>query len=398
MQKHKGSVLLRKYFCGKETTAMKRILLIVLTILLLTTLCACQDGKQEAQAAQMEALQAKIAKLEKSADRAEAENEKLQKELAEAQEQVESLQQEISVLTRLKPGGEVYVLGKKVTAMTDGEDMYVDAALLPEAEFDRESCREQEEGRFVQVEAACEALGMRYGTALDGLPYLALEKHPTLPQDGHAVPVLMYHAVSNDCWGEADLFVMPEELDAQLNYLTQEGYDPIWFEDLSHLEDYDKPVLLTFDDGYDDNYTELLPLVQKYGVKVTVFVIGKDMNGMQHKMTAEQVRQMAETGLVSIQSHTYTHHDLSAMGEEETRMELEYSRDAIAAVTGEVPYVLCYPEGRHSALTVQLAKDYYTYGICMTGDLYHTGDDPFEVSRYYISRYTDLGSFANICK
>lgn len=88
---------------------------------------------------------------------------------------------------------------------------------------------------------------------------------------GRQVPVLMYHAVGDDCWGEEHLFVRPAELEQQLQYLSENGYETIFFEDLAHLERYEKPVILTFDDGYDDNYTLLLPLLQKYHMKATIF-------------------------------------------------------------------------------------------------------------------------------
>ena len=78
---------------------------------------------------------------------------------------------------------------------------------------------------------------------------------------GRQVPVLMYHAVGDDCLGEEHLFVRPAELEQQLQYLSENGYETIFFEDLAHLERYEKPVILTFDDGYDDNYTLLLPLL-----------------------------------------------------------------------------------------------------------------------------------------
>ena len=77
----------------------------------------------------------------------------------------------------------------------------------------------------------------------------------TPSEAGRQVPVLMYHAVGDDCWGEAHLFVKPAELERQLQYLQDHGYETIFLEDLAHVEQYKKPVILTFDDGYDDNYT-----------------------------------------------------------------------------------------------------------------------------------------------
>ncbi len=215
-----------------------------------------------------------------------------------------------------------------------------------------------------------------------------------IPEDVN-VPVLMYHAVSDNMWGIGELFVSPSEMEKQLQYLVENEYDPIWFEDLAHVEDYDKPVILTFDDGYDDNYTELLPLLQEYQVKATVFVIG-NAPGTSHKMTAEQIKEMSDSGLVSIQSHGYTHDDMNVMSEETLEHELGESWRVLTRITGKIPYVLCYPTGRYSSTTIEVAKRYYLFGLKMNGGLYNTSvDDPYEVSRYYVSRYTDIYAFAS---
>lgn len=209
---------------------------------------------------------------------------------------------------------------------------------------------------------------------------------------GRQVPVLMYHAVGDDCWGEEHLFVRPAKLEQQLQYLSENGYETIFFEDFAHLERYEKPVILTFDDGYDDNYTVLYPLLEKYQTKATIFVIGNAM-GSTHKMTQEQVYEMAASGLVSIQSHTYTHGNLSAMDEAALRQEMERSNAALAAATGQIPYVLCYPEGKYSYLTMDVAKDYYTFALRMDGWTYQTGTDPYQVPRSFVSRRITLPDF-----
>lgn len=106
----------------------------------------------------------------------------------------------------------------------------------------------------------------------------AVRRAQRLPsKTGVSVPVLMYHAVGDDCWGEESLFVKPEELEKQLQYLSENGYETIFFEDLSHIEQYEKPVILTFDDGYDDNAEKLLPLLRKYDMKATIFLIAGDV-------------------------------------------------------------------------------------------------------------------------
>lgn len=228
----------------------------------------------------------------------------------------------------------------------------------------------------------------------DGTTYISPSaRRFAIPEDVN-VPVLMYHAVSDNMWGINELFVSPSDMEEQLAYLVDNGYDAIWFEDLAHVEDYDKPVILTFDDGYDDNYTELYPLLQKYQVKATVFVIG-NAPGMNHKMTQEQIREISDSGLISIQSHAYTHDDLNAMSEETLIFELEESQKVLTRITGKQPYVLCYPTGRYNDLSLAVTARYYAFGLKMVGGLYNTSDDPFLVNRYYVSRYTDIYSFAS---
>ena len=230
------------------------------------------------------------------------------------------------------------------------------------------------------------------GAAEDGTLYFARQLTLSSPAENVNVPVLMYHAVSDDLWGYWDLFVSPQTIEEELLYLQENGFETIWFEDLSHIEDYEKPVILTFDDGYDDNYTELFPLLQKYNAKATIFVIPKAI-GTPHKMTAEQIYELSQSGLVSIQSHTYSHGNLSTMDEETLVFEMEESQKYLAALTGQVPYAVCYPEGTRSELSIEVAGRYYEYGLLMNGQLYNTSDDPLRVKRFYVPRGYDLGSF-----
>ncbi len=225
----------------------------------------------------------------------------------------------------------------------------------------------------------------------DGTVYYSPEQAYELPEDVN-VSVLMYHAVSDKPWGLVTLFVSPASFEEQLKYLTENGFDPIWFSDLSHVEDYDKPVILTFDDGYDNNFTVALPLLQKYGVKATIFVI-TDYIGQKRYMTAEQVAEAAASGLVSIQSHTATHPDLRSLSEEQLAGEFDRSRLEIARITGRIPTVLAYPSGRNNRLTRKVAASYYKLGVRMDGGLWNTSSDPYLVSRFYVSRDHTLGDF-----
>lgn len=203
---------------------------------------------------------------------------------------------------------------------------------------------------------------------------------------GKDIPVLMYHAVSDNCWGTSELFVSPSVLDAQIAALLENGYTLINFEDFYRLDEIEKPVMLTFDDGYDDNYDELFPILQKYRVKATIFIIVNDI-GKNHKVTEEEIIEMSNSGLVSIQSHTMSHNYLSYMNEEQLEYELYESKLRLTRLTGKEPFVLCYPTGMYSNLSLEITAKYYQFGLLMSTGLYTTGeDDPCMIHRYYVPR------------
>ena len=123
--------------------------------------------------------------------------------------------------------------------------------------------------------------------------YLSTKIDTAAIPSGRQFPVVMYHAVSDQTWGLEGLFLSQSHMEAQLKYLTENGYDPIFFSYLPHIDQYRKPVILTFDDGYNNNYTDLYPLLQKYNVKATIFVIPSSVGG-QYSMTAAQIKEMAD--------------------------------------------------------------------------------------------------------
>jgi len=217
-----------------------------------------------------------------------------------------------------------------------------------------------------------------------------------LPQ-GYKVPTLMYHAVSDEIWSPySDLFVSPVEMEAQLQYLQENGFTTIHFSDLEHIDAIEKPVLLTFDDGYLDNYTELFPLLKKYNAKATVFAITKSIGTHHLYFNWEQAREMADSNLVEIHSHTVSHPNLDELTYEQQQYELEQSQLDILRNIGRESYVLCYPTGRYNADTLELVDDYYNFGLKMNGNDYFTDPNVYEINRWYVYRGIYLGTFADM--
>ena len=217
---------------------------------------------------------------------------------------------------------------------------------------------------------------------------------------GRKVPVLMYHAVDDTAFagGSLVLFVKPENMEAQLKYIKNNGYSAIWFEDLPNLASYQKPVILTFDDGYRNNYTVLFPLLKKYQIKATIFIFPNNIGTNKNFLTWDMVKEMQDSGLVSFQSHTMSHRDLDTLTEAEQRYELEESKRIITEKTGKECFVLCFPTGKYNADTLKLAKQSYLFGLKMRGNLYTTGSDRYVIPRYYVSRDTTLAQFVGMIR
>lgn len=212
--------------------------------------------------------------------------------------------------------------------------------------------------------------------------------------EGYVVPVLMYHGISDEPWGDTNMFLGVADMEAHLRWLTENGYDCITFEDLPNIAQYDKPVILTFDDGYVCNYTTLYPLLQKYGAKATISIVASSIGNRETSMTREQVKELADSGIVSIQSHTVDHNTLTACDRETKEYEILQSKLEVARLTGREPFALCFPGGAYDQEVLEIMAGHYTVGIATKDQLFVTGSDLFQVTRFSVNRGMTAGELA----
>ncbi len=220
------------------------------------------------------------------------------------------------------------------------------------------------------------------------------------------VPILMYHYVSepppNADIYRVDLSVSPDSFRQQMNYLKENGYTPIDFYELStaivaHTELPEKPVLLTFDDGYLDNYTEAYPILQEHGFKGNFFVVTEFVDlGREGYMTWEMIEEMARNGQ-RIESHSRTHPDLSTKSRDSLIWEILGSQETLAAHIGYRPRYFCYPGGTYNAETIQVLQELDFWGAVTTANgSWHGFDDRFEWRRVRIRNSTSMQEFARL--
>lgn len=181
-----------------------------------------------------------------------------------------------------------------------------------------------------------------------------------LPAKG--VPVLMYHKIGIPPPGSQlqKLWVSREQFRKQLQYLQQCRYTPITFSDVARLRREgrplpEKPVIITFDDGYQNNYSEAFPLLEEFRFKATFFVvvnaIGRDNFWHDPKtearlpmMSWQELREMAFAGH-EIASHTMNHPRLGLVDPQRAKEELQSSLQALLEKIEGDHGVFAYPYG-----------------------------------------------------
>jgi peptidoglycan/xylan/chitin deacetylase (PgdA/CDA1 family) len=178
----------------------------------------------------------------------------------------------------------------------------------------------------------------------------------------HGIPILMYHKVGDAPPGSKmlKLWVSSTMFRRQMNYLKKRGWTPVVFRDLyDHWSGVnplpEKPLLITFDDGYANNYAEAFPILKEFGFRATLFVVTGTV-GIDNKwhnpesetripmITWAQLKELQRAGW-EIGSHTVNHPRLLTLDKAAVTREMEDSRKTISEFLDELPDTFAYPYG-----------------------------------------------------
>jgi peptidoglycan/xylan/chitin deacetylase (PgdA/CDA1 family) len=235
------------------------------------------------------------------------------------------------------------------------------------------------------------------------------------------VPVLMYHHVNPHA---GDLVtVTPRVFEEQMRHLRSRGYHSLPLEALmGYLEGETVPprsVVITFDDGWLDNYLHAFPVLRRYGIRAAIFLVTERvgeasrgrreegapvpthreskmlMRGGEAQQVAlnwDHVREMAEGGLVEFHSHTKTHAKCDTLSAGELEEELGESKEEIEERTGRPCSFVCWPHGRGSDAAIETARSLGYRGAFTTkAGIAAPGADPFDIPRIVVK--DDVGWF-----
>lgn len=231
-----------------------------------------------------------------------------------------------------------------------------------------------------------------------GVAYV--KRDPSVPYSvPEGVSVLMYHMIGDI---QNNAAVMTEaNLRLQMNYLRDHGYNPITMQE---LYDYitkgaplpEKPVCITFDDGYLDSYTIVYPLMKEYGFPWTLFLITDDVGKPYNRMTWDQLKEMADSHTVTIANHTLSHpklHNLATAKEKEK--EIVEANEALKYHLGIDNAWLAYPYGDYDDQVVEICKKAgIKMAVTTDSGRVHVGSYPYELKRVYVGNDISLARFS----
>lgn len=204
------------------------------------------------------------------------------------------------------------------------------------------------------------------------------------------VTIIYYHAINDVVSGIEELFVTPAAFDSQMAYLKDNGYTSITFDEIDNTENIKKPVIITFDDGYEDNYTNAYSILKKYGFKATIFLCSSVIDKPAYLKTP-QIQEMSD--IISFQSHTVTHPNLNKLKPEELDRELSESKNVLEQLTQQQVNVLAYPTGYYNQKVINAVSKYYKYAVTTEKGFYYKGDNPYTLKRIYVPRKLTLEEF-----
>jgi peptidoglycan/xylan/chitin deacetylase (PgdA/CDA1 family) len=209
----------------------------------------------------------------------------------------------------------------------------------------------------------------------------------TLVNDDRGVPVICYHSVTAEQSQKGSIVIPKDIFRMQLKTIKDNGYTTLT---MAELNDYlfnnkpipEKSVVITFDDGYRDNYSNAFPILKEFNMKATIFVISSYFNRELY-LTSDEIKEMSDYG-IDIESHTVSHKILSKMSYNDQLKELKNSKETIESLTHKPVISFAYPEGKYNNDTKKAVAQ---AGYAMA----------FTIDRGYADRKDNMAQLNRIC-
>jgi peptidoglycan/xylan/chitin deacetylase (PgdA/CDA1 family) len=225
----------------------------------------------------------------------------------------------------------------------------------------------------------------------------------------HKLPILLYHRIvrKSDAIGKHKIYVFEQQFEKQLAYLKENNFSTITFKDLLNAkpdEDFSKKIILTFDDGYEDNYTLLFPLLKKYGFTAVIYLVTKlhrnewgiaEGEPACNLMTAAQINEMSDYG-IEFGGHTCTHKALNEISIEHAKTEIEDCNIDVKKILGKDVHSFAYPFGGiNKGVKTLMENSGVPFAVSTNTGPLNWYDDKMQIRRIEVRPGESLGSFIN---
>jgi len=217
------------------------------------------------------------------------------------------------------------------------------------------------------------------------------------PAGEHLVPILLYHQIGYSRIQGNEYYISPEEFDKQMALLHAWGYETIPVEVLAYAilngaELPQKPIILTFDDGNDNTYTTVFPILQKYNFTGTTYIVYNYVGAARY-MNKKQIQELYEAGW-EIGSHSLSHKDLT-QNPKRIESEIVDSRLRLQALL-EVPITsFAYPFGAYNDDALYYVKQArYIDAVGLGVDMHQNNGNIYYLPRREVKGSYDLMTFA----
>ena len=234
---------------------------------------------------------------------------------------------------------------------------------------------------------------------------------PDLPER-KKIPILMYHSISNHATPKFKQFtVSPRMFADHMAYLHHHRYTPMTVTEFVATQSQigaklpERSIILTFDDGFADFYTEALPVLRQYGFAATLYVATGFINGTSRwlydegeanrpMLTWDQLSEISASG-IECGGHSHSHPQLDTLSPAEVSREIAQSKGLLEDHLGKKVLSFAYPFGYHTASTRrQVQEAGYTSACAVKHAMSLVMTDPFSLARLMVRSDTDADALA----
>lgn len=215
-----------------------------------------------------------------------------------------------------------------------------------------------------------------------------------IPQSNKKARVLMYHSICEHVEKERHnkWRVKPKDFDKQIAWFYKNKWNSYTISELTKLDKIpEKSFVITFDDGFEDNYTNAFPILKKYNFKATIYLVPtqtsnhweeKNTSVLSNLLNKEQINKMQESGLIEFGSHTLSHVNLSTIDDIQLERELVSSKQEVEKIINKECTAFAYPYGKFDDRIIKATlKAGYSNATVVKRGLYELQDDILAIKR-----------------